>query len=108
MIAVEFVLAVYLWRRLRPVHTARTCALLHIGFAAWAAIALLRGLHIPNCGCFGVFLARPLGWYTVLEDGVVVCVSLLLAWLVRPQEHPRRQGKQDGSGYRRIEIPASR
>ncbi|MBC8645596.1 MAG: hypothetical protein H7X85_00410, partial [Thermoanaerobaculia bacterium] len=43
-----------------------------------------RGIAVPNCGCFGVFLARPLTWGTVLEDGGMVAASLALAALARP------------------------
>jgi hypothetical protein len=83
VIVVELVLAFLLAVRVREASTALACALLHVGYAAWAAIALVRGLHIANCGCFGVFWARPLTWTTVVEDGVVVAASLLLWRLVR-------------------------
>ncbi len=56
-------------------------AALHGAFTLWAMIALLRGLDIPNCGCFGVFLARPLTWGTVGEDTFMVGVSILLWWI---------------------------
>ena len=58
---------------------------LHMAFTIWAAVALLRGLTIENCGCFGVFLARPLAWSTVLEDGVLLALSILL-WALCPRE----------------------
>ena len=32
---------------------------LHVVFTLWTAVTFLRGLDIPNCGCFGVFFARP-------------------------------------------------
>ena len=51
-------------------------AAMHSVYAAWSAWAVLRGLKLANCGCFGVFLARPLGWSTVIEDGVMIAVSL--------------------------------
>jgi len=57
--------------------------LLHLGFTAWASVALLRGLAIPNCGCFGVFLARPLTWSIVVEDSVLALLSLVLYGLSR-------------------------
>ncbi len=40
--------------------------------------ALVRGLDLPNCGCFGVFFARPLRWYSPLEDLALIALSLLL------------------------------
>jgi Methylamine utilisation protein MauE len=51
---------------------------LHVLYAAWAALTLARGLQLSNCGCFGVFLARPLGWRTVLEDLVLAGLSAML------------------------------
>ncbi|MFH0344892.1 MAG: MauE/DoxX family redox-associated membrane protein [Chromatiales bacterium] len=47
----------------------------HIGYTALAAATLLRGLPIENCGCFGVFLARPLRWSMVGEDLALTAVS---------------------------------
>lgn len=60
--------------------------------AAWAAVALflanaavlsltlLRGIDLVNCGCFGVFLARPLRVFTPLED---IALALLGLFAVR-------------------------
>ena len=45
-----------------------------------AVITLWRGLALANCGCFGVFLARPLTRQTVLEDVVMLGLSLLVRW----------------------------
>lgn len=77
----ELLLAGWLvWgERLRQ--AALASALMHAGYTAWTGLALLRGLSIANCGCFGVFLARPLTSDTVVEDAVMVGASLLLAVL---------------------------
>jgi hypothetical protein len=40
-------------------------------------------LKLSNCGCFGVFLARPLDWGTVVEDGVMAALSAALLLLAR-------------------------
>jgi hypothetical protein len=56
---------------------------MHALYALWSAVSVLRGLKLPNCGCFGVFLARPLGWSTAVEDLVLVGASLGLWILVR-------------------------
>ena len=58
---------------------------LHVCFTGWATLSLLRGLKIDNCGCFGVFLARPLTWGTVLEDVFMTGVSLAL-WRLAARE----------------------
>ena len=51
---------------------------LHVVFTLWTAVTFLRGLDIPNCGCFGVFFARPLDVWTIVEDLVMVAFSRLL------------------------------
>ena len=53
-------------------------------------LELLRGVKLANCGCFGVFLARPLRWTSPLEDLGLVAVTLgVLATL--PTEAPRQR-----------------
>lgn len=56
---------------------AVTIILLHLMYLAWQLFALYRGLSLDNCGCFGVYWARPLTWFSPLED----CVLLLFAVL---------------------------
>lgn len=60
-------------------HRLRVAALLsvamHFGYLVLLTATLGRGLELDNCGCFGVFLARPLEWYTPLEDVVLVAAS---------------------------------
>lgn len=51
---------------------------LHILYLAWMLAALVRGLSLPNCGCFGVYWPRPLTWYSPLEDLVLVALAILL------------------------------
>lgn len=51
---------------------------LHFVFLLWASATLIRGTSVPNCGCFGVFFARPLTIWTVMEDLVLVLASFLL------------------------------
>ncbi len=54
----------------------------HIGYTAVAAATLVRGLPIENCGCFGVFLARPLRWSTVGEDLALTALSAVGVFLL--------------------------
>jgi hypothetical protein len=79
----ELALAVWLFSGRKLAAAAIVSALMHGLYAAWSAAAVLRGLKLPNCGCFGVFLVRPLGWSTVVEDLVMVGASLGLWVLVR-------------------------
>lgn len=80
MTVTEWLLAGWLLSGRRPVRACAAAAGLHLVFTGWAAATLLRGISVPNCGCFGVFLARPLGWSTVVEDLVVSGVCLLALW----------------------------
>jgi uncharacterized membrane protein YphA (DoxX/SURF4 family) len=53
----------------------------HLGYAALALTTLWRGIALPNCGCFGVFLARSLKWSTIIEDLALATISLV-CWLL--------------------------
>ena len=44
-------------------------------FALLMTFELLRGLELPNCGCFGVFYGRPLTWISPLEDVLLIYLS---------------------------------
>ena len=57
---------------------ALASAFLHLLFSVLAIVTLLRGIELQNCGCFGVFLARPLSWQTPVEDFVLVAISLFV------------------------------
>lgn len=50
----------------------------HLGYATLALLTLARGIPLQNCGCFGVFWARPLRPGTVVEDVTLAVIS----WLV--------------------------
>ncbi|MEO8430875.1 MAG: MauE/DoxX family redox-associated membrane protein [Acidobacteriota bacterium] len=83
--AAELLLALWLFSDRRPLGAAVAALLMHLAYAAWSATAILRGLALPNCGCFGVFLPRPLGWSTVAEDLVVAGAC---AWLAAAARAP--------------------
>jgi hypothetical protein len=78
MPAAELALGGWLWAGRNLAAAALVSTALHVIYVGWSAVAVLRGLKLPNCGCFGVFLARPLGWSTVFEDLVLAGASLLL------------------------------
>lgn len=61
---------------------------LHLFYLAGLSQALLRGLHLSNCGCFGVYWARPLTPYSIVEDVVLLSLAVLFYRLSKPQvEH---------------------
>jgi methylamine utilization protein MauE len=79
----ELALSVWLLSGRGLTGAALASAALHTVYAVWSASGVARGLKLSNCGCFGVFLARPLGWSTVAEDMVLVGLSLWLLALAR-------------------------
>ncbi len=79
----ELLLAAWLFSGRRLAAAGLTSAGMHLVYAGWAAVTLARGIDVPNCGCFGVFLGRPLSYGTVLEDAGLVGASLVLALLSR-------------------------
>ncbi len=62
---------------------------LHAMLVGVVLSALGRGLAIENCGCFGVFLARPLGPSTLVEDLVMLALSALALRLAQRARLPR-------------------
>jgi hypothetical protein len=42
------------------------------------SLTYYRGIALENCGCFGVFWARPLTVYTIGEDALFLLSSLVL------------------------------
>ena len=75
----ELALSVWLLSGRWLARAALASVAIHLAYALWSAAGVLRGLKLSNCGCFGVFLARPLGWNTVVEDLGMVGLS---AWLL--------------------------
>ena len=74
----ELVLAIWLAMGKRIEVAALIVIALHLVYLIWLAIALARGLDIPNCGCFGVFWARPLTWFTLLEDLILLVLAIVM------------------------------
>lgn len=51
---------------------------LNAGYFVLMTTSLWRGLDLHNCGCYGVYFAQPLRWYSPLEDLALIVLSLLL------------------------------
>lgn len=74
----ELGIGLWLAAGLRLKASVRAVILLHLGYLAWLGTALLRGLALPNCGCFGVYWPRPLSPTMLLEDGLLLALALAL------------------------------
>jgi hypothetical protein len=71
----ELLLAGYILREINPKRAGILLIAMHLGYTLLAIISNLRGLDIPNCGCFGVFYGRPMTWQTVVEDAALTALS---------------------------------
>ena len=75
---IEWVLGVWIlvgWR----LSTGALIALCLNGlYAIGLVVTLVRGLDLPNCGCYGVFFPQPLRWYSPLEDLVLVGICVVV------------------------------
>ena len=82
------------WRRARV-----GAAWMGLGVAmAWAALAIqafVRSLVIPNCGCFGRYLAQRLSSWVLVQDGYfILLASLALRSARRDAVTGRRPGRE--------------
>jgi uncharacterized membrane protein YphA (DoxX/SURF4 family) len=76
--ASELVLGMWLLSGWRLAPAALAAIAVNLGYAVLLTVTLTRGLDLKNCGCFGIFLARPLRWFSPLEDLVFAGLSWLL------------------------------
>ena len=74
---IELVIGISLLMAFRRVTTAWLAVGFHVLMLSVVVITLLRGIELANCGCFGVFLARPLTPITAIEDMVMLVMSLM-------------------------------
>lgn len=82
--ALELALGAWLVSGRRLVTAAHVSIALNAGYCVLLTSALWRGLELDNCGCFGVFFASPLRWYSPLESLALVGASIVLMRLARP------------------------
>lgn len=68
----------FLKPRRRPLVPAVVFTATSVLWAVLAGQAFARGLAVPNCGCFGVHLGRPLRWWVLVQDALLLLYSSLL------------------------------
>ena len=56
---------------------------IHVFYLLGLSAALLRGLALQNCGCFGVYWARPLTTYSIIEDVVLLSWACAFVWAAK-------------------------
>lgn len=75
---IEWVLAVWILVGWRLSTGALLAMMLNGLYVVGLFVTLIRGLDLPNCGCYGVFFPQPLRWYSPLEDLVLVGICYAL------------------------------
>ncbi|MEQ1515501.1 MAG: MauE/DoxX family redox-associated membrane protein [Usitatibacteraceae bacterium] len=86
LVAVELIVSVWLAFSVASRLAALAVVALHAMYFAWIGSALLRDLSLSNCGCFGVYLARPLTGWTLLEDGILLALATILCRNTRERD----------------------
>ncbi len=83
IIGVEWILAVWILSGWRLSTGALLTLTLNGLYAMGLIVTLIRGLDLPNCGCYGVFFPQPLRWYSPFEDLALVgiCYALRISAL---------------------------
>lgn len=84
----ELFVGIFILQEKKQMRNAALIILMHSGYVFLAVISNLRGLNLTNCGCFGVFLGRPMTWATVVEDIVLVGLSILFYALTKKKLKP--------------------
>jgi len=84
----EWLIGVWLLSGWRLATGALAALLLNVGYTAWMTLALIRGLDLANCGCYGVFFQQPLRWYSPLEDLFLVGMSYALRISAKADNSP--------------------
>ena len=83
---VELALALWLLCGVVLAQASLATAMLQTVYLASLGVAYGRGLDIPNCGCFGAYLARPLTAWTLVEDGALLIAAIALHYGARDSQ----------------------
>lgn len=79
----ELFLSLWIFSGIKLKYASFIAVILHIQLVVVVISSNLRELNIPNCGCFGVFWARPMNWGTVVEDSLLTVICIVLYLLAR-------------------------
>lgn len=93
----EWLLGLWLLAGWKLRSAALSALMLNAAYAIWQTVTLLRGLDLPNCGCFGVFFPQPLRWYSPVEDLALAGMCVLL-WKMSSDTRDERRRRFLGLG----------
>jgi hypothetical protein len=79
----ELILALWLFSGWRLAQAAIAAVVFHLGYTVATVITLVRGIRLPDCGCFGILFPHPLNWVMAFEDLGFAALSFALYLLVR-------------------------
>ncbi|MEN3369648.1 MAG: hypothetical protein V7609_1791 [Verrucomicrobiota bacterium] len=80
----ELVLAIWLFSGWRLSAAALTAVAFHLAYSTATLVTVLRGIRLPDCGCFGIFFPHPLDWTMVFEDLLLAGICLVLFVIAKP------------------------
>jgi hypothetical protein len=86
----ELLVAVWLFSGWQLAKAALFAVLFHIAYVIGTLITVLRGIRLPDCGCFGIFFPHPLDWVMVFEDAALAGLCIGLYFLARSQRKAAR------------------
>lgn len=79
----ELALAAWLFSGWRLAQAALAAVAFHLVYVAATVITLLRGIRLPDCGCFGILFPHALDWTMAIEDLVLAGICLALYLIAR-------------------------
>lgn len=85
----ELLLAAWLFSGWRLAGAALVALLFHIGYIAGTVVTLLRGIRLPDCGCFGILFPHPLDWNMVWQDALLAALCVVLFRLAKSDSSRR-------------------
>lgn len=86
----ELLLALWLFSGWRLAEAALLAVLFHVSYVIGTLITVLRGIRLPDCGCFGILFPHPLDWMMVFQDTALAAVCVGLYLLARSKWAPAR------------------
>lgn len=84
----ELLLALWLLSGKQLPKAALVSVLFHLCYSLATTITVLRGIQLPDCGCFGIFFKHPLDWKMVRGDLFFTLLSFLLYVLAKKWPRP--------------------
>ena len=86
----ELLLALWLFSGWRLAEAALLAVLFHLSYVLGTLITVLRGIRLPDCGCFGILFPHPLDWMMVFQDTALAVLCLGLYLLARSKRATAR------------------